>query len=123
MPFDKSRNFPDLGQRFIKGEKALRDAQRAASRQTVGGNGADSTPTPKALDGAQGAAAEYVSDGAGADVSTREDMDDEVDLSWSAVMKRTFEAYLRQERPNMYGEWMSWERGAAGDGDKADEQG
>jgi WD repeat and SOF domain-containing protein 1 len=38
-------------------------------------------------------------------------MDDEVDLSWSAVMKRTFEGYLRQERPNMYGEWLSWERG------------
>lgn len=45
------------------------------------------------------------------DVSTREDMDDEIDLSWSAVMKRTFEAYLREERPNMYGEWISWERG------------
>lgn len=30
------------------------------------------------------------------------------DLSWSAVLKRTFEAYLRGERPNMYGEWLQW---------------
>jgi WD repeat and SOF domain-containing protein 1 len=45
--------------------------------------------------------------------TSREDMDDELDLSWSTVLKRTFEAYLRQERPNMYGEWMSWE-GTAG---------
>jgi DDB1- and CUL4-associated factor 13 len=30
------------------------------------------------------------------------------DLSWSAVMKRTFEAYIRGERPNMYGEWLQW---------------
>lgn len=30
------------------------------------------------------------------------------DLSWSAVMKRTFEAYIRGERPNMYGEWLHW---------------
>jgi WD repeat and SOF domain-containing protein 1 len=36
-------------------------------------------------------------------------MDEEVDLSWSTVLKRTFEAYLRQERPNMYGEWITWE--------------
>lgn len=30
------------------------------------------------------------------------------DLSWSAVMKRTFEAYIRGEQPNMYGEWLRW---------------
>ena len=30
------------------------------------------------------------------------------DLSWSAVLKRTFEAYIRGERPNMYGEWLQW---------------
>ena len=30
------------------------------------------------------------------------------DLSWSAVLKRTFEAYVRGERPNMYGEWLKW---------------
>lgn len=30
------------------------------------------------------------------------------DLDWAAVMKRTFEAYVRGERPNMYGEWIRW---------------
>lgn len=45
-------------------------------------------------------------------------MDDELDLSWSAVMKRTFEAYLRAERPNMYGEWITWERGSKNGGKK-----
>jgi WD repeat and SOF domain-containing protein 1 len=34
--------------------------------------------------------------------------EDEQDLSWSTVLKRTFEAYLRSERPNMYGEWLRW---------------
>lgn len=33
---------------------------------------------------------------------------DNRDLSWSAVMKRTFEGYIRGERPNMYGEWLKW---------------
>ncbi|KAG7099171.1 hypothetical protein E1B28_001042 [Marasmius oreades] len=30
------------------------------------------------------------------------------DLDWSAVLKRTFESYIRGERPNMYGEWLKW---------------
>ncbi|KAK0454565.1 hypothetical protein EV421DRAFT_1757610 [Armillaria borealis] len=34
--------------------------------------------------------------------------DPERDLSWSTVLKRTFEAYIRGERPNMYGEWILW---------------
>ena len=33
---------------------------------------------------------------------------DERDLDWSTVLKRTFEAYVRGERPNMYGEWIHW---------------
>ncbi|KAJ4486009.1 hypothetical protein J3R30DRAFT_3282274 [Lentinula aciculospora] len=28
------------------------------------------------------------------------------DLSWSAVLKRTFESYIRGERCNLYGEWL-----------------
>ncbi|KAL0581898.1 hypothetical protein V5O48_000127 [Marasmius crinis-equi] len=35
-------------------------------------------------------------------------MEDKKDLDWSAVLKRTFEAYLRGEHPNMYGEWIHW---------------
>ncbi|KAK4687978.1 DDB1- and CUL4-associated factor 13, partial [Tremellales sp. Uapishka_1] len=86
LPFDPSRNWPDLGPRFARGENLLKAAAREAlSDGTSEGN---STST----------------DG----VSDREDMDDEIDLSWSTVLKRTFEAYLRAERPNMYGEWLEW---------------
>ncbi|KDQ63507.1 hypothetical protein JAAARDRAFT_120845 [Jaapia argillacea MUCL 33604] len=34
--------------------------------------------------------------------------DDKRDLDWATVLKRTFEAYIRGERPNMYGEWIDW---------------
>ena len=34
--------------------------------------------------------------------------DDQRDLDWATVLKRTFEAYIRGERPNMYGEWIKW---------------
>ncbi|CAK5281647.1 unnamed protein product [Mycena citricolor] len=34
--------------------------------------------------------------------------EDERDLNWSTVLKRTFEAYIRGEIPNMYGEWIAW---------------
>ena len=33
---------------------------------------------------------------------------DQRDLSWAMVMKRTFESYVRGEIPNMYGEWLRW---------------
>ena len=31
------------------------------------------------------------------------------DLTWGAVLKRIFEAYIRREAPNMYGEWLEWD--------------
>ncbi|KAF8898851.1 glycosyltransferase family 32 protein [Infundibulicybe gibba] len=34
--------------------------------------------------------------------------DDLRDLPWATVMKRTFEGYIRGERPNLYGEWIQW---------------
>lgn len=34
--------------------------------------------------------------------------DDKRDLDWATVLKRTFESYIRGERPNMYGEWLVW---------------
>jgi len=34
--------------------------------------------------------------------------DDKRDLDWATVLKRTFEGYIRGERPNMYGEWLRW---------------
>lgn len=33
---------------------------------------------------------------------------DQRDLDWSTILKRSFEAFIRGERPNMYGEWMVW---------------
>ena len=86
---DPTRNFPDLGQRFAKGETTLRDAARLSK---LSPEGAPRAPVDL-VDG----------------VTSREDMDDEVDLSWSTVLKRTFEAYLRGERPNAYGEHLNWE--------------
>ncbi|KAF7315190.1 hypothetical protein MIND_00033400 [Mycena indigotica] len=35
-----------------------------------------------------------------------ENLGDRRDLDWSTVLKRTFESYLRGERPNMYGEFL-----------------
>lgn len=35
-------------------------------------------------------------------------VDDKRDLGWATVLKRTFESYVRGERPNMYGEWIAW---------------
>lgn len=42
--------------------------------------------------------------------ATDEDLvaNDKRDLDWSIIMKRTCEAYVRGERPNMYGEWLKW---------------
>lgn len=35
-------------------------------------------------------------------------VDDKRDLDWSMVLKRTFEAYIRGEAPNLYGEHLIW---------------
>ncbi|KAG6851205.1 hypothetical protein H0H93_015215 [Arthromyces matolae] len=67
-PFDSSRNWPDLGERFIAGELQARNISKEP-------------PT---------------------------DLPDRGDLDWATVLKRTFEAYIRGERPNMYGEWLQW---------------
>ncbi|KAG6862404.1 hypothetical protein C0995_011844 [Termitomyces sp. Mi166 len=67
-PFDPQRNWPDLGEQFIAGE-----------RQVHNMSGTPSIELP-----------------------------DRGDLDWATVLKRTFEAYIRGERPNMYGEWLQW---------------
>ena len=98
LPFDPTRNFPDLGPRFIRGERALRKAEAAKKASTLT---LPAVKTPTMTDDVTAAGEEPI--------APLEDMDDEVDLSWSTVLKRTFEAYLRGERPNMYGEGISWE--------------
>lgn len=74
-PFDPSRNWPDLGPRFLAGERAA----RAAAEPDIDPEDA-----------------------------TDRVADDKRDLDWATVLKRTFESYIRGERPNMYGEWLQW---------------
>jgi len=97
-PFDPARNWPDLGRRFIAAERKARKELReqgitppGSHRTKFGGSG---------VTGADGDDhyAHGLDDG----------WDDLRDLSWATVLKRTFESYLRGERPNMYGEWLDW---------------
>lgn len=78
-PFDPSRNWPDLGPRFAKGERKARAALKADKTDVDD----DQEPEDKVSD-------------------------DKRDLDWATVLKRTFESYIRGERPNMYGEWLQW---------------
>ncbi|KAJ7071132.1 glycosyltransferase family 32 protein [Mycena amicta] len=81
-PFDSVRNWPDLGPRFIHVERIARANLRSASAS------ADSSQVDESEDEAI--------------------VSDPRDLDWSMVLKRTFESYVRGERPNMYGEWLDW---------------
>ncbi|KAL0946136.1 hypothetical protein HGRIS_012401 [Hohenbuehelia grisea] len=86
-PFDPSRNWPDLGPRFLAGERA--------ARRTASANASYATT--------EASSHEHEEDFPKDDVNK-----DKRDLDWSTVLKRTFEAYIRGERPNMYGEWVQW---------------
>ncbi len=85
-PFDPARNWPDLGPRFVAGERIARSVlkREAAVEQQV-----LEMDTTMELDEDRVA-------------------DDQRDLDWATVLKRTFESYIRGERPNMYGEWLVW---------------
>jgi len=136
IPFDAARNFPDLGPRFHAGERVARGRLLAAklaanppasSSTSVDGSGNgpsptapgetnDATPpkpTPPRREGYKWGDDER--DFAELDWSDERVEDDERDLSWAAALKRTFEAFVRGERPNMYGEWISWDDDEAGD--------
>lgn len=93
LPFDPSRNWPDLGPRFIKGERTLREAAAVAKYM-------ETHPEAEQVD-----VHDVIDD---KDILREVGDDDEQDLSWATVLKRSFEAYLRNERPNMYGEWLRW---------------
>ena len=70
-------------------------AQASRSMQNVGKASPAPAPTP--------AYEEHL------EMSDAEDvLSDKRDLGWATVMKRTFEAYIRGEQPNMYGEWIIW---------------
>lgn len=75
QPFDPVRHWPDLGPRFIKGERIARAAAGAIDED---------------------------------DAWMDRVSDDKRDLDWSAVLKRTFEAFIRGETPNLYGEHIAW---------------
>lgn len=93
LPFDPSRNWPDLGDRFAKGEITLREQYTAAAEA--------SSLAAKASRAASGESK------ADEEAEQQEELD-KTDLSWATVLKRTFEAYVRGEAPNMYGEWIRW---------------
>ncbi|KAJ7783673.1 glycosyltransferase family 32 protein [Mycena maculata] len=84
-PFDPVRNWPDLGPRFNIGEKAARAAIRDSANAAALAEGKEALP-----------------------VEEDKVDDDQRDLDWSTVLKRTFESYIRGERPTMYGEWLQW---------------
>lgn len=110
IPFDPARNFPDLGSRFKDGERKARAKIRheaALASQMNEASAAKGHATRPAH------ADMHVRPLTDDELQALEDEEDDVlrdsrDLGWSAVLKRTFEAYIRGERPNMYGEWLEW---------------
>jgi len=94
-PFDPARNWPDLGPKFIKSERAGRQAVAQAAVAAELKTQTKSKPKPKPVVDKDGDFGDDVKD-------------DVRDLSWATVLKRTFEAYIRGERPNMYGEQIVW---------------
>ena len=103
LPFDPSRNFPDLGRRFIRGERLLREALLAS--KSLPAAGSDDGEADGPVETANGADKKVA---AAKPRAWDDDIleEDERDISWSAVIKRTFEAYVRGEAPNAYGEWI-----------------
>lgn len=88
-PFDRARNYPDLGPRFAEGERRAKKMLEAAP--SIASTTKGKKPRKSAKD--KGDVKEGV---------------EPWDLTWGAVLKRTFEAYIRREAPNMYGEWLEW---------------
>lgn len=122
IPFDPARNWPDLGPRFAAGEKKARAAAlqaRLAAELSDSAKGTENSlsrsptkpplhapskpgeakPTPD-LQRTQHRTDRYLN---AEDIRIDDDdvSDDAKDLSWATVLKRTFEQYLREERPNM----------------------
>lgn len=98
-PFDAARNFPDLGPRFKVGEELAHSQLRKEKLRKILASKAK-TRTQTATGGQD--------DNDYPDEELNTIGPDKQDLDWSSVLKRAFEAYIRGERPNMYGEWIEW---------------
>lgn len=122
-PFDPVRDWPDLGDRFASPARAaLRNKALAAHRRRIAPPLASGTSVaPGAVPLADGLAGVGVGDAERAAVGVLSGVraleveqselgmeEDEGDLSWASVMKRTFEGFVRGERGNAYGEWIEW---------------
>lgn len=96
------RNWPDLGPRFINGEMAARVAAAKAAAE------ADASDASTNTDG-QARSPQRQAHQQPPQLQMEESVtNDKRDLDWATVLKRTFEAYIRGEAPNMYGEWLNW---------------
>ncbi|KAF8169519.1 glycosyltransferase family 32 protein [Pholiota molesta] len=111
QPFDPARNFPDLGPRFKAGEDIARANLRREKAALLAAQSQTQTQTktkPAASEPIPSELPEGKYPHGAADPEDDDLAADKTDLDWSAVLKRTFEAYIRGERPNMYGEWIEW---------------
>lgn len=112
IPFDPSRNWPDLGPRFAEGERLARVKLLAAKMSTVKfqqqqqqqKHQSESTPTadggwdlPDARRPISFKSREQIEEELmhTLRLDTDDVADDERDLGWATVLKRTFESYLR----------------------------
>lgn len=98
-PFDPSRNWPDLGPRFIKGERIAREQLRLEALKSAKGKATLTSTAGETRDTADHDELEFEEDSVA---------NDKRDLDWSTVLKRTFEGFVRGEQPNLYGEWIQW---------------
>ena len=89
-PFDRARNYPDLGPRFAEGERRAKEILAAAASITSATKAKKTKKPTKDKDNVKEGVEPW-------------------DLTWGAVLKRSFEAYIRGEAPNMYGEWLEWD--------------
>ena len=106
MPFDPTQNWPALGPRFARAEALQKDALAAEAARSAATRSAPAATSTLAAVATASARAR----------KSPPEPDTEGDLSWATVLKRTYEAYLRGERPNLYGEWITWNEAAGGDG-------
>lgn len=95
------RNWPDLGYRFVK-EGTQARSRSATSPDTPAGPGHPVTvPTGHSRSSVTSQQLEHAQIDGESGVNADNVCEDVKDLSWATVLKRTFEAYVRQERPNM----------------------